>query len=94
MGFLISIDNGGTLTDVCATDGSTIVHTKTITTPHDLTECFTKGLEALSEKILGRNDIAELLASVDHIRYSTTQRRKLSRPERLRVTFALRILRR
>ncbi len=73
MGFLISIDNGGTLTDVCATDGSTIVHTKTITTPHDLTECFTKGLEALSEKILGRNDIAELLASVDHIRYSTTQ---------------------
>lgn len=73
MGYLISIDNGGTLTDVCATDGVTTIHAKTITTPHDLTECFIKSLEALSQKISGEVDVAELLASVDHIRYSTTQ---------------------
>jgi N-methylhydantoinase A/oxoprolinase/acetone carboxylase beta subunit len=73
VGFLISIDNGGTLTDVCATDGISTIHAKTITTPHDLTECFIKSLEALSEKISGHVDVAELLASVDHIRYSTTQ---------------------
>lgn len=73
MGYLVSIDNGGTLTDVCATDGISTIHAKTITTPHDLTECFIKGLEALSEKIWGHVDLPELVASVDYIRYSTTQ---------------------
>ena len=73
MGYLVSIDNGGTLTDVCATDGTSTIHAKTITTPHDLTECFIKGLEALSEKIWGHVDLPEMVASVDYIRYSTTQ---------------------
>ncbi len=73
MGLLVSIDNGGTLTDVCATDGSATHHVKTITTPHDLTECFLAGLEALSERIFGEPDLPRLIAEIDHIRYSTTQ---------------------
>lgn len=73
MGLLVSIDNGGTLTDVCATDGVATIHAKTLTTPHDLTECFVKSLEALSEKMWGHVDLSALVASVDYIRYSTTQ---------------------
>ncbi|MBO6906611.1 MAG: hydantoinase/oxoprolinase family protein, partial [Parvibaculum sp.] len=73
MGLLVSIDNGGTLTDVCATDGASTVHAKTLTTPHDLTECFVKCLEALSEKIDGEIDLPKLVGSIDYIRYSTTQ---------------------
>ncbi|NYZ16119.1 hydantoinase/oxoprolinase family protein [Azospirillum sp. RWY-5-1] len=73
MGFLVSIDNGGTLTDVCATDGAGTIHVKTITTPHDLTECFIKGLEALSERVFGEADLGRMIAGIDHIRYSTTQ---------------------
>ncbi|MEQ8268088.1 MAG: hydantoinase/oxoprolinase family protein [Parvibaculum sp.] len=73
MGLLVSIDNGGTLTDVCATDGVSTIHAKTITTPHDLTECFVKCLEALSEKINGEVDLPKLVGAVDYIRYSTTQ---------------------
>lgn len=73
MRLLVSIDNGGTLTDVCATDGSRIVHTKTLTTPHDLTECFVKGLEALSEQLYGEADLPRVVSSIDYIRYSTTQ---------------------
>ncbi|WP_390479826.1 hydantoinase/oxoprolinase N-terminal domain-containing protein, partial [Frankia casuarinae] len=44
MGILVNIDNGGTFTDVCVTDGERIVHAKTPTTPHDLTQCFVDGL--------------------------------------------------
>lgn len=73
MGLLVSIDNGGTLTDVCATDGVSTIHAKTITTPHDLTECFVKCLEALSEKINGEVDLPKLVGAIDYIRYSTTQ---------------------
>lgn len=73
MGLLVSIDNGGTLTDVCATDGISTIHAKTLTTPHDLTECFVKCLEALSEKIDGEVDLPKLVGSIDYIRYSTTQ---------------------
>lgn len=73
MGLLVSIDNGGTLTDVCATDGQTTVHAKTLTTPHDLTECFIKSLEVLSERLYGEADIMQLVSEVDYIRYSTTQ---------------------
>lgn len=73
MGLLVSIDNGGTLTDVCATDGVSTIHAKTLTTPHDLTECFVKCLEALSEKIDGEIDLPKLIGSIDYIRYSTTQ---------------------
>lgn len=73
MGLLVSIDNGGTLTDVCATDGVSTIHAKTLTTPHDLTECFVKCLEALSEKIVGEVDLPKLVGMIDYIRYSTTQ---------------------
>jgi len=73
VGLLVSIDNGGTLTDVCATDGVSTIHAKTLTTPHDLTECFVKCLEALSEKIVGEVDLPKLVGMIDYIRYSTTQ---------------------
>lgn len=73
MGLLVSIDNGGTLTDVCATDGIQTIHAKTLTTPHDLTECFVKCLEGLSERMYGEADLPRLVSSVDYIRYSTTQ---------------------
>jgi N-methylhydantoinase A/oxoprolinase/acetone carboxylase beta subunit len=73
VGLLVSIDNGGTLTDVCATDGARTVHAKTLTTPHDLTECFVKCLEGLSEKLYGEADLPRLVAATDYIRYSTTQ---------------------
>ena len=49
MDLLINIDNGGTLTDVCVIDGARIVRTKTITTPHDLSQCFFDGLKKASK---------------------------------------------
>jgi len=73
MGILVSIDNGGTLTDGCAVVGGDIYHTKTLTTPYDLTECFIEVLRGLSEKIYGESQIQKLLNEADHIRYSTTQ---------------------
>lgn len=73
MRLLVSIDNGGTLTDVCATDGARTVHAKTLTTPHDLAECFVKSLEVLSEQLYGEADLPRLVSAVDTIRYSTTQ---------------------
>lgn len=72
MGLLVSIDNGGTLTDVCAFDGTRIFHAKTLTTPHDLTECLMAGLQALSTKIDGGADPQRFITSIDHLRYSTT----------------------
>ena len=73
MGKLINIDNGGTLTDIWVLDGDTSYHTKTITTPYDLSKCFFEGLKKVSEDIYGREDLVALLQSTDHIRYSTTQ---------------------
>lgn len=80
MGLLINIDNGGTLTDICALAeaenagaGQRVHHTKTLTTPHDLSRCFFDGLAKLSAEIWGEEDLTRLLRSTDHIRYSTTQ---------------------
>ena len=73
MGKLINIDNGGTLTDICVLDGDQVWRTKTLTTPFDLSKCFFDGLVKASKAIYGREDIVALLASTDHIRYSTTQ---------------------
>ena len=74
MGKLINIDNGGTLTDICVIDGHKVLHTKTITTPYDLSKCFFEGLKKASKLIYGEDDrIVDLLLSTDHIRYSTTQ---------------------
>ncbi|MBL4802036.1 MAG: hypothetical protein JKY45_09080, partial [Emcibacter sp.] len=70
---LINIDNGGTLTDICAIKGDNFYKTKTLTTPYDLSKCFFDGLRAISEVIYGEENVSRLLAEVEHIRYSTTQ---------------------
>jgi len=74
MGKLINIDNGGTLTDFCALDGDRIYHTKTLTTPFDLSKCFFDGIRKLARDIYGdERYVDKLLQSTDYIRYSTTQ---------------------
>lgn len=73
MSLLVSIDNGGTLTDVCASGPHGITHVKTLTTPQDLTECFVRGLGALSDKLYGETDLERLISEISFIRYSTTQ---------------------
>lgn len=73
MGRLINIDNGGTLTDICVIDGEQIFHTKTLTTPYDLSKCFLEGLKKASVLLYGEERVVDLLLSTDHIRYSTTQ---------------------
>ncbi|MCX7178954.1 MAG: hydantoinase/oxoprolinase family protein, partial [Proteobacteria bacterium] len=73
MAMLVSIDNGGTLTDACVIYGSKVFHAKTLTTPHDLTKCFVEVLREASRKIYGEPKLATLLEEVDYIRYSTTQ---------------------
>lgn len=72
MGLLVNIDNGGTLTDLCAFDGERIVHAKTLTTPHDLSECLMTGLDALAARLGVEDDLVRFVASIDHLRYSTT----------------------
>jgi len=70
---LVSIDNGGTLTDACVIYGDQVFHAKTLTTPHDLAGCFVEVLREASRKIYGKPMLAALLEEVDYIRYSTTQ---------------------
>ncbi|WP_068398181.1 hydantoinase/oxoprolinase family protein [Kribbia dieselivorans] len=70
---LINIDNGGTLTDICVWDGEGITFTKTLTTPHDLSECLFTGIEKASAALYGEADLERLLHATQHIRYSTTQ---------------------
>lgn len=70
---LINIDNGGTLTDICVMDGDQIIRTKTLTTPHDLSQCLFDGLRKASEAVYGKEDLETLLLSTAAIRYSTTQ---------------------
>ncbi|RQS71641.1 hydantoinase/oxoprolinase family protein [Burkholderia sp. Bp8963] len=70
---LINIDNGGTLTDICVMDGDKVVRTKTLTTPHDLSQCLFDGLRKASEAVYGTEDLEALLLSTAAIRYSTTQ---------------------
>ena len=72
MGILVNIDNGGTFTDVCVTDGERVVHAKTPTTPHDLSRCFVDGLKAVSDRLYGEEDLVRLLRETDYLRYSTT----------------------
>ena len=73
MGLLVNIDNGGTLTDICVMAGANIWRTKTLTTPHDLSQCLMEGLAKASGDIFGEADVERLLLATDHIRYSTTQ---------------------
>lgn len=72
MGILVNVDNGGTFTDVCVTDGDRVYHAKTPTTPHDLTRCFVDGLVAVSDRMYGEEDLSQLLRDTDYLRYSTT----------------------
>ncbi|CRF47760.1 Acetophenone carboxylase subunit Apc1 [Helicobacter heilmannii] len=73
MKYLINLDNGGTLTDICVVQGSEVHYTKTLTTPVDLSECFFKGITKASEEIFGPDGFVKLLHSTDLIRYSSTQ---------------------
>ena len=61
------------MTDIWVLDGDKSYHTKTITTPYDLSKCFFEGLKKASKVIYGQESLSELLHSTDHIRYSTTQ---------------------
>lgn len=70
---LINIDNGGTLTDICVWDGADFTFAKTLTTPHDLSECLFTGIEKASGALYGQADTERLLHATKHIRYSTTQ---------------------
>ncbi len=72
MGILVNIDNGGTFTDVCISDGDKVVHAKSTTTPHDLTQCFLEVLRRGSRELYGEDDVARLIREADCLRYSTT----------------------
>ncbi len=72
MGLLVNIDNGGTFTDVCISDGDRVVHAKSITTPHDLTQCFIDALKRGSRELYGEDDLSRLVRDTDCLRYSTT----------------------
>ncbi|GAB2826523.1 hypothetical protein GCM10027022_16780 [Alpinimonas psychrophila] len=70
---LINIDNGGTLTDIVVGSGSDFTFTKTLTTPVDLSQCLFDAMSKASELIYGEENLAGLLHSTRHIRYSSTQ---------------------
>lgn len=72
MGILVNIDNGGTFTDVCISDGDRVVHAKSTTTPHDLTQCFMEVLTRGSRELFGEEDLSRLIRETDCLRYSTT----------------------
>ncbi len=70
---LINIDNGGTLTDIVVGSGTDLTFTKTLTTPVDLSQCLFDGMTKASESLFGEPNLADLLHSTRHIRYSSTQ---------------------
>ncbi|MGB1561385.1 MAG: hydantoinase/oxoprolinase family protein [Sinimarinibacterium flocculans] len=72
MGILLTIDNGGTFTDVCASNGERISYAKAPTTPHDLTQCFVSCLARASRELYGEEDLGRLIGETDYLRYSTT----------------------
>jgi N-methylhydantoinase A/oxoprolinase/acetone carboxylase beta subunit len=73
MNYLLNIDNGGTLTDICVAEGDNIYYTKTLTTPADLSECFFTGISKIGQEISGNDNLADFLHQTDLIRYSSTQ---------------------
>lgn len=70
---LINIDNGGTLTDIVVGNGADFTFTKTLTTPVDLSQCLFDGITKASTQLYGEPNLAKLLHSTRHIRYSSTQ---------------------
>jgi N-methylhydantoinase A len=69
---MISIDNGGTFTDICVTGGERVLHAKSLTTPYDLSACFVDVLAAASSELFGEEDLDRLLARTEILRYSST----------------------
>ncbi len=72
MSILVNIDNGGTFTDVCVSDGDRVVHSKSPTTPYDLTRCVVDVLKRASVELYGAEDLPKLLQRTSRLRYSTT----------------------
>jgi N-methylhydantoinase A/oxoprolinase/acetone carboxylase beta subunit len=70
---LINIDNGGTLTDIVVGSGTDFTFTKTLTTPVDLSQCLFDAMTKASVSLFGEPNLAGLLHSTRHIRYSSTQ---------------------
>lgn len=73
MAKLITVDNGGTLTDFCVIDGDRTWRSKSVTTPYDLSKCLFDGLRKVSRQIYGKENLDALLREAACIRYSTTQ---------------------
>jgi N-methylhydantoinase A/acetophenone carboxylase len=66
----IDIDTGGTFTDGTVRRNDKVRTLKTVTTPHDLTVCFSEIIEQAAA--LFDSGVREFLTTVDCIRYSTT----------------------
>ena len=69
---LVSIDNGGTFTDICLVREGRTVQGKSLTTPYDLARCFFEVLTEASRGLYGDEDLSRLLRETDYLRYSTT----------------------
>jgi len=70
MSFSIDIDTGGTFTDGFFLAGDQSASVKVPTTPHDLTECFLKCIEAGAKRF--ELPVEDLLHQTDVIRFSNT----------------------
>lgn len=70
MGYTIDIDTGGTFTDGFFVNGERVEMVKVSTTPHDLTVCFLKCIEAGAERF--GVAVEDLLYETDIIRFSNT----------------------
>lgn len=66
----IDIDTGGTFTDGTISDGNTVTAMKVLTTPHDLTICFSNLIKGVADHF--EVSETELLKKVNSVRYSTT----------------------
>lgn len=66
----IDIDTGGTFTDGTIRRGDEVHTLKTVTTPHDLTVCFSEIVTQAAS--LFDASVREFLVGVDCVRYSTT----------------------
>src|SRR5438067_12411183 len=72
MAHLVSIDNGGTFTDICVIGDAGLIHSQVLTTPYDLTKCFLDVIVAASERLYGEADITRFVRETEYLRYSTT----------------------
>jgi len=70
MAYTIDIDTGGTFTDGFFVGGNRVEMVKVPTTPHDLTVCFLKCIEAGAERLGAA--VEDLLYETEIIRFSNT----------------------